>query len=62
LAGFPTSNIIGKPMTEMGRAGPRPRYVVLEMNALKMAGIVPPRDWKAALGEYLKSQTERSHT
>jgi dTDP-4-dehydrorhamnose reductase len=55
FAGLSTSNIIGKPMAEMGRAGPRPKYVVLEMNALKMAGIAPPRDWKAALVEYIKT-------
>lgn len=55
LVGLSTSNIIGKPMAEMGRAGPRPKYVVLEMNALKMAGIAPPRDWKAALAEYIKT-------
>lgn len=54
LAGLQTTNLIGKPMTEMGRAGPRPKYVVLEMSALKMAGIAPPRDWKSALAEYLK--------
>ena len=55
IAGLPTSNVIGKPMAEMGRAGPRPKYVVLEMNALRAAGIAPPRDWKVALAEYVKS-------
>ena len=55
LAGVPASNIIGKPMAEMGRAGARPKYVVLEMNALKIAGIAPPRDWKLALAEYINT-------
>lgn len=55
LAGLPASNIIGKPMAEMGRPGPRPKYVVLEMNALRVAGIVPLRDWKSALAEYVKT-------
>lgn len=54
LAGLPASKIIGKPMAEMGRPGPRPKYVVLEMKALKEAGISPLRDWKAALEEYIR--------
>lgn len=54
LAGLSTDKIVGKRMSEMGRPGPRPEYVVLEMKALKEAGITPPRDWKAALEEYIK--------
>lgn len=52
-AGLPTSGVIGKPMSEMGRPAPRPKYAVMEMQALKMAGITPPREWKAALEEYI---------
>lgn len=55
FAGLSTGNILGKPMAEMARPGPRPKYVVLEMKALKEAGIAPPRDWKAALEEYIKN-------
>ena len=55
LAGLPTNNVVGKLLGEMGRIGPRPRYAVMEMQALKMAGVVPPRDWKSALAEYMKS-------
>jgi dTDP-4-dehydrorhamnose reductase len=55
FAGLSTGNILGKPMAEMGRIGPRPRFVVLEMRALKLAGISPPRDWKAALAEYVST-------
>lgn len=54
LAGLSTDRILGKPMSELGRPGPRPKYVVLEMKALKEAGITPPRDWKAALEQYIK--------
>jgi dTDP-4-dehydrorhamnose reductase len=55
FAGLSTNNIVGKPRAEMGRPGPRPKYVVLEMRALKMAGISPPRDWKNALAEYISA-------
>lgn len=55
FAGLPTSNVVGKPMAEMGRIGPRPKFAVLEMRALKMAGISPPRDWKVALAEYVST-------
>lgn len=53
LAGRPTSGVVGKPRSEMGRLAPRPKYAVMEMKGLKMAGIAPPRDWQAALAEYL---------
>lgn len=56
FAGLPTENILGKPMLEMGRPAPRPKYVVLEMQALKLAGISPPRDWKTALSEYVSTR------
>ncbi len=53
FAGLPTGNLLGKPIVEMGRPGPRPKTVVMEMRALKTSGISLPRDWKAALAEYL---------
>jgi len=55
LASLPTDNLLGKPLSEMGRVGPRPKYAVMEMQALKMAGIAPPRAWKAALAEYVET-------
>ena len=53
FAGLATDNLIGKPLSEMGRVGPRPKYAVMEMQALKMAGIAPPRAWKESLAEYV---------
>lgn len=55
FAGVSTSNILGKPLVEMGRIGPRPKFVVLDMKALKVAGISSPRDWKVALAEYVSA-------
>ena len=53
FAGLSTSNIIGKPIAEMGRPGPRPKYAVMEMKALQQAGIAPLRPWQDALAEYV---------
>ena len=55
VAGLSTRNILGKPMLEMERAGPRPKFAAMDMKALKMVGISPPRDWKAALAEYVSN-------
>ena len=55
VAGLSIAKVIGKPMAEMGRIGPRPKFAVLEMRALKKAGISPPRDWHAALAEYVST-------
>lgn len=55
LAGLPTSGVVGKPLSEMGRLAPRPKYAVMEMQALKMTGVAPPRDWQAALAEYIRT-------
>jgi dTDP-4-dehydrorhamnose reductase len=54
FAGLPTSNVVGKSLSEMGRLAPRPKYAVMDMKALKMAGIAPPRSWQAALAEYVE--------
>lgn len=53
LARGSTRGVVGKPLSQMGRLAPRPKYAVMEMEGLKMAGIDPPRDWQAALAEYL---------
>lgn len=55
LAGLPPDRVIGKPLAEMGRPAPRPKYAVMQMNALKRAGISPPRSWHTALAEYVKT-------
>lgn len=55
FAGLPEQRIIGKPLQEMGRTGPRPKYAVMEMKALRDIGIPAPRPWKIALTEYLIS-------
>jgi dTDP-4-dehydrorhamnose reductase len=55
LAGLDASIVIGKPMSEMNRPGPRLQYAVMEMRALKDARIALPRPWEAALEEYVKS-------
>jgi dTDP-4-dehydrorhamnose reductase len=55
LAGLPTDKVVGKPLSEMGRLAPRPKYAVMEMKALKMAGISPPRAWQSALAEYIEN-------
>ena len=54
-AGLPPDRVIGRPLAEMGRPAPRPKYAVMEMNALKRAGISPPRSWQAALTEYVNT-------
>jgi dTDP-4-dehydrorhamnose reductase len=55
FAGLPTTNVVGKSLSEMARPAPRPKYAVMEMKALKMAGIAPPRNWQAALAEYIST-------
>lgn len=53
FAGLPTSNLMGKSLNEMGRPAARPKYAVMDMKALEMTGIAPPRNWQAALAEYI---------
>jgi dTDP-4-dehydrorhamnose reductase len=59
LAGIDTKNVIGKPVSEMNRAGPRLRYSVMEMRALAGAGITLPRSWEDALRAYARTLQER---
>jgi dTDP-4-dehydrorhamnose reductase len=53
LAGVNSSNVIGKPMSEMSRVGPRLKYAVMEMRALEELGIRLPRTWEEALRAYV---------
>ena len=55
LAGLDASIVVGKSMAEMKRPGPRLQYAVMEMRALRDAGIELPRRWEAALEEYVKT-------
>jgi dTDP-4-dehydrorhamnose reductase len=57
LAGLDASVVVGKLMGEMKRPGPRLTYAVMEMKALKEAGIERPRSWQGALEEYVKTLT-----
>jgi dTDP-4-dehydrorhamnose reductase len=45
--------IEGVPGEMMGRPGPRLKYAVMEMRALREAGFALPRPWQDALKEYL---------
>jgi dTDP-4-dehydrorhamnose reductase len=45
--------LLANPFEEMKRKAPRTEYSVLEMKALRDAGILPPRPWKDALAEYV---------
>lgn len=53
LAHLPAANIVGKPIAEMQRKAPRPKYSVMKMKALAESGFSLPRYWKDALREYV---------
>jgi dTDP-4-dehydrorhamnose reductase len=55
LAGEDLSRVIGKKGSEMGRRAVRLKYAVMDMQALRQAGIAPPRSWEEALAEYIHS-------
>jgi dTDP-4-dehydrorhamnose reductase len=55
LAGLDAARITGKTMEQMQRPGPRPKYLVMEMAALKKRGFALPRSWEDALAEYVAS-------
>ena len=52
--------IEGVPGDTMGRPGPRLKYTVMEMRALRKAGFEPPRPWQDALRDYI-AKYESSH-
>ena len=56
LAGEDLSRVIGKKGGEMGRRAVRLKYAVMDMQALRQAGIAPPRPWEEALAEYIRSR------
>ena len=53
LAGLDPAQVVGVPDALMGRRAPRVKYAVMEMGALKRAGINLPRPWQEALAEYV---------
>jgi len=53
LAGLDPARVVGKPLAEMGRPGPRLQYAVMAMDALQQAGFALPRPWQDALAEYV---------
>ncbi len=53
IAGLDSSRVIGMPLFEMKRPGPRPEHTEMEMRAIKEAGFATPRPWQEALTEYL---------
>lgn len=55
LAALDTSTVVGKPMAEMNRPGPRLKYQVMEMRALRQAVIPLPRHWEEALQAYVET-------
>ena len=59
LTNLPPENVIGKPMAEMNRKAPRPKYSVMEMKALAASGIGLPRDWREALAEYVAQMNSK---
>jgi len=50
---FDAPKVIGKPIAEMGRLGPRAPQVKLAMIRLSAEGFSLPRPWKASLTEYI---------
>lgn len=55
LAGLDAGKVVGVPDAQMGRRAPRLKYSVMEMDALRHAGLVLPRPWPEALADYVRS-------
>ena len=55
LAGLDSRKVVGKPSDQMGRRAVRLKYAVMEMAALAKAGFAPPRPWRPALAEYIRT-------
>ncbi len=54
-AGLDAGKVRGVPSDRMGRRAKRLHYAVMEMRALKEAGLALPGPWQAALADYLKT-------
>jgi dTDP-4-dehydrorhamnose reductase len=55
LAGLDPARVIGVPDALMQRRAPRLKYAVMEMGALRLAGIALPRPWQEALADYVST-------
>jgi dTDP-4-dehydrorhamnose reductase len=55
LAGLDPGKVVGVPADQMGRRAPRLKYAVMEMAALKAAGLSLPRPWPEALADYIRT-------
>jgi dTDP-4-dehydrorhamnose reductase len=55
VAGLDTSKVVGLPLAEMRRPGPRVAYSVMALDELAKRGFPVLRHWKDALAEYLAS-------
>jgi dTDP-4-dehydrorhamnose reductase len=53
MSGLDAEKVIGVPDAMMQRRAPRLKYSVLEMGALRQAGIALPRPWQEALAAYI---------
>jgi dTDP-4-dehydrorhamnose reductase len=54
-AGLDPKLVHGIPTESMSRPGPRVKYAVMEMAALRDRGFAPPRPWEEALREYVNT-------
>jgi dTDP-4-dehydrorhamnose reductase len=57
-AGLDPELVQGMPTASMSRPGPRVKYAVMEMAALRDRGFEEPRRWEEALREYVKTYVE----
>ena len=55
LAGLDPGKVVGVPADQMGRRAPRLKYSVMEMAALRAAGLSLPRPWQEALADYVRT-------
>jgi len=55
LAGLDPAKVVGVPDALMQRRAPRLKYAVMEMEALRRAGLALPRPWQEALADYVHS-------
>ena len=55
LAGLDAAKVVGVPDALMQRRAPRLKYAVMEMQALRRAGLALPRPWQEALADYVHS-------
>jgi len=54
-AGLDTAKVVGLPDSLMQRRAPRLKYAVMDMSALRQARFSPPRPWRDALAEYVRT-------